>query len=160
MIVPAQKRNRSVQEVGTPPEFLDAVIRRFGMICVDAAANADNHVPQCGWYGPGSAWREDALTDAPWAETPGLHWLNPPYDNVRAFAKKAREETARGCRIVMLVPASVSTNWFAEEIYGHALVLPIRPRLTFVGHSEPFPRDLMLCCYNLGPPGFSPWKWK
>ncbi len=61
---------------------------------------------------------------------------------------------------MMLIPASVATNWFADEIHGCALVLPIRPRLTFVGHQHPYPKDLMLCVYNLGAPGFEPWRWK
>jgi len=111
------------------------------------------------FYGPGSSIAENALTEN-WCRWAGLLWLNPPYDNIKAFAAKCRAESAKGATIAMLIPASVATNWFAEEIHGHALVLPIRPRLTFVGHKDPYPKDLMLCVYGLAAPGFEPWRWK
>lgn len=156
--MPAQKPGRSVQEVGTPPEFLSAVEARFGRIFFDLAANDSNAI-HTEFYGPGSQIAEDALNEG-WWEWGGLLWLNPPYDQIKAFAKKCRTEAKLGAKIAMLIPASVATNWFADEIYGVALVLPIRPRLTFVGHKDPYPKDLMLCAYNLGAPGFEPWRWK
>lgn len=158
-VMPAQKPGTSVQEVGTPPEFCIAVERRFGDISFDLAANDGNRVHP-DYYGPGSRSGEDALT-ANWSTASnGLLWLNPPYDRIRDFAAKCKEESKLGAKIVMLIPASVATNWFADLIHGIALVLPVRPRLTFVGHKDPYPKDLMLCCYNVGSVGFEPWHWK
>jgi phage N-6-adenine-methyltransferase len=143
--------------VGTPPEFLRAVEGRFGPITFDLAADESNHVV-AGWFGPGGIY-PDALATA-WCDIEGLLWLNPPYDNIKAFAHKAKIESAKGARVAMLIPASVATNWFAEEIDGHAFVLPIRPRLTFVGHTSPYPKDLMLCVFGPGAKGFECWRWK
>ncbi len=146
----------SVQEVGTPRAFLDAVERKFGRLVFDLAADASNHVcPQ--WFGPGSELGTDAIVQ-PWPRD-GLCWLNPPYDSIGKFVAKARTESLLGVRIAMLIPASVSTNWFAENVFGHARVLPLRPRLTFVGHKDPYPKDLMLCVFGPGAGGFQPWKW-
>jgi len=147
----------SVQEVGTPPAFLRAVERRFGRILFDLAANKENAICRH-FYGPGSDIAGDALTQS-WAPWKGLLWLNPPFDRIKDFAHKCKVEAANGAKIAMLTPASVATNWFAEEIHGVALVMPIRPRLTFVGHKDPYGKDLILCAYNLGAPGFEPWRW-
>ena len=156
--MPAQRPGSSVQEVATPPEFLDAVVAKFGPIVWDLAADASNHVVP-GWFGPGSEFGEDSLAQSWSLNNLGLLWLNPPYDSIRKFAEKCRAEAARGAKIAMLIPASVATNWFADLIHGVALVMPIRPRLMFVGHSAPYPKDLMLCCYNCGEPRFEPWRW-
>ncbi len=157
--MPAQKPGTSEQTVYTPIEFLEAVEDRFGPLTFDLAATADNTiVPGC-YFGPGSTLAADALT-ADWPRD-GLSWCNPPYGMIKrnGFARKARLEAAKGSRIIMLIPAAVATNWFADEVHGHALVIPIRKRLTFVGHKDPFPKDLMLCCYNVGRVGFEPWRW-
>lgn len=158
--MPAQRPGTSEQAVRTPPEFLAAVERRFGKLTWDIAANAENSVAGENFFGPGSIYSEDALV-ANWPVT-GHCWLNPPYGMIKGigFARRCAVQAARGCAIVMLIPAAVATNWFADEVYGKALVIPIRPRLTFLGHKDPFPKDLMICAYNLGEPGFEPWDWR
>jgi hypothetical protein len=60
---------------------------------------------------------------------------------------------------LLLAPASVSTDYFAEHIFPHALVFAIRPRIVFVGESSGYPKDLMLACYGFGVHGFDLWKW-
>jgi phage N-6-adenine-methyltransferase len=159
MSMPSQQPGASVQEVGTPPEFLCAVEGRFGKITWDLAANESNHVVPW-WFGPGSQFGEDSLT-IPWTEKAGgLLWLNPPFGRIAEFAAKCKAEARLGAKIIMLIPASVSTNWFAEHVYGFASVRPIRPRLTFVGHKAPFPKDLMLALWNVRGVGFCPLKWR
>ena len=59
----------------------------------------------------------------------------------------------------MLVPASVGSCWFADHVFGKALVLPLRPRLVFVGETHPYPKDLMALAWE-GYAGFELWKWK
>lgn len=158
--MPKQKPGKSEQTVGTPPEFLAAVRGRFGMIGWDLAATADNSVAGCfAYFGPGSLDGEDSLAqDWPKAK---LCWLNPPFGNIAPFAAKACLESKRGVRTAMLVPASVGSNWFASYVFGKAAVLAIRPRLTFVGQKDPYPKDLILCLYGpWSPPGFALWNWK
>ena len=168
MSAPKQKPGRSKQDVQTPRDLLDAVERRFGRIVVDLAATRDNAVVENGcYYGKGSLFggTEDSL-QVPWARyAPGLphelQWLNPPYANIWPWAAKCAEEGEMGARIAMLVPASIGSNWFAEHVHDKALVLAISPRVTFVGHTSPYPKDLILAVY--GPwvaPGFDTWRWR
>lgn len=158
--MPLQRPGTSEQTVCTPRAFLNAVERRFGPITFDLAATSENEVTGSGFYfGPGSSYGENALV-VPWPRE-GLLWCNPPYGLIKGngFARKGRLEAEKGSRIAMLIPAAVATNWYADEIHGHAFVLPIRPRLTFVGHKDPYPKDLMLCMFGPGANGFEPWAW-
>lgn len=162
MSMPAQKPGVSEQAVCTPDEFLRAVESLYGPIVFDLAASVENAVvPE--FYGPGSALGENSL-ELKWP-TNGLNWLNPPFGMLRGefgFAAKAFKETILhpNCKVAMLIPAAVATNWFADYVHGFCVVRPIRPRLTFKGHTAPFPKDLALCLYNVDGVGFSPWAWK
>jgi phage N-6-adenine-methyltransferase len=162
--MPQQKPGRSVQEVGTPRELLDAVEARFGFFGVDLAALKSNRVvgPYCGPDHHNEHMR-DALGLAcqwNWSQATGLRWLNPPYNNIAPWAEKCAEQSAIGpCRIAFLVPASVGSNWFADHVDGKALVLFLRPRLTFVGHTQCYPKDLILALYG-EKPGYECWRWR
>jgi phage N-6-adenine-methyltransferase len=150
--MPAQKPGRSVQEVGTPREFLDAVEKRFGRIAVDLAANADNHVCEM-FVSP-----EDDSLSWVWESFLGNLWLNPPYANIGDWAKKAAQSAP--ARVLMLIPAAVGTNYFREWIYPYAQVYALSPRLTFAGHTQSYPKDLILCDYRRPQgPGFECWRW-
>lgn len=161
--MPRQKPNRSEQAVGTPREFLNAVEDRFGRICYDLAATEENRVTP-GYIGPGSRHGDDSLA-VDWATLPTpprpVFWLNPPFGKIAPFARKCAEQApAIPGEIIMLVPASVSTEWFAEYVHRRALVLAIRPRLTFVGQEDPYPKDLMLAVFGRWiAPGFETWRW-
>lgn len=154
--MPEQKPGRSVQVVRTPREFLDAVEARFSPLTWDLAADEINHVTP-GWHGSGAKWGDSLI--APWSEISGLLWLNPPYGNIAPWADKCALAASHGARIAFLVPASVGSNWFAEHVDGKALVLFLRPRLTFVGHTQSYPKDLILALYG-EKPGYECWRWK
>ena len=141
----------SEQSVGTPREFLDAVELRFGQIVVDLAADESNRV--C------DEWISEATNSlvSCW-EGLGLRWLNPPYSKIAPWAKRCADHLALA-RIALLVPASVGTNWFADYVATKALVLFLRPRMTFVGHRDPYPKDMILAVYG-EPPGYETWNWK
>jgi phage N-6-adenine-methyltransferase len=150
---PSVKRGASKQDYETPQEFIDAVERRFGRITCDLAATKEN--AKCAAY---ITPERDTFT-VEWHKLSGLLWLNPEYKDIRRWVKKCADEAVLGAHIALLIPASVSTNYFADYVYGYSLVMPIRPRLTFVGQPDPYPKDLMLCLYR-GTPGFEPWRWK
>ena len=72
-----------------------------------------------------------------------------------------RESMGPGRRILLLTPASVGSRWFADHVWGHALVLALSPRLTFVGETHPYPSDLILSVYDPEMErGFAPWRWR
>lgn len=163
-VMPEQRPGRSVQEVGTPTAFLDAVEAKFGELAWDLAADETNHVT-AGWSGPGSTKQPDSLLGAWWALPAGLLWLNPPYSDIGKWAKKCArwQDVAAGYaqqqQIALLIPAAVGTNYFAAHIHGKARVFFLSPRLTFVGHTQSYPKDLMLAMYG-EPPGYECWRWK
>lgn len=158
MTVPKQKPGQSEQVVCTPPEFLDAVRSRFGIIQWDLAALRDNNVVQDGssYFGPDQRIPEyrDALTQRWWGE--GLCWCNPPFGAIGPWVEKAAREQAN---VLMLLPASVGSEWFALHVHRKAYVLALRKRLKFVGHKDAYPKDLMLVVYGSGLNGFDTWDW-
>lgn len=96
-----------------------------------------------------------------WADissSSGLLWLNPEFADITPWAKKCADEGAKGARIAFLVPASVGSNWYADYVHDKALVLFIRPRLSFDGKA-PYPKDCLAALYGF-PPDFETWDWK
>lgn len=167
MTMPKQKRGRSKQTYATPWEFIRAVERRFGPIAFDLAAEASTAKAPAYW-GPDNG--TDSLS-MPWAERlpTGNLWLNPPFGDVAPWARKcAMEAPNRRGLLLMLTPASIATDWFADYVFPHAFVLAIRPRIAFegtvpnpkTGKLDGFPKDLMLSVYGLGINGLGLWKWK
>jgi phage N-6-adenine-methyltransferase len=163
--MPAQRPGRSQQTVGTPREFIAAVEKRWSALSVDLAASPGNAKAPLAIYED----ERDSLT-VPWGdEYPDmLHWLNPPFDNIAAFAEKCAREgelmfsRRRGERIFFLVPASVGANWWAEWVHPSARIKLLSPRLTFEGHTQPYPKDCALCIFGDEPlePHYEPWRWK
>ena len=156
---PVQKPGSSKQDYGTPRAFVDACEARFGRFVCDLAATAENaKAPE--WYdeivdslAASSAWS----TDYP----DGNLWLNPPFGNLARWAAKcAREAVLRRGLIIMLTPASIGTDWFAQHVHDRAMVLGIAPRLAFEGCTDAYPKDLMISVFGMGLRGFDVWRWK
>lgn len=170
-MTPPQKPHRSRQDYATPPEFITAVkaFLGIGQFAIDLAASDENAKALAYFSEADDSLTQDwtkALSDLQ-GDTPladrdlAWAWLNPPYANIGAWVEKARAEAAKGAAIAMLLPASVSTEWYAAHVHGRADVVFIRPRLTFVGHADPYPKDLMLLLYSPEAEGVtSTWNWK
>jgi phage N-6-adenine-methyltransferase len=156
--MPAQKPGRSVQVVETPWELIDAIESRWGAITFDLAATAQNckvrHFPEMR-FGP----EEDSLTRE-WTSLLGNLWLNPPFGGIEPWAKKCFVSLGPERRIFFLVPASVGSNWWAKWVHEKAAVKFLGPRVTFVGHTQGYPKDLALCIYSDEKPGYECWRWK
>lgn len=154
--MPAQKPGTSEQTVETPADFLAAVIAQFGGLEVDlACTEANSKAP--------IAHTEEIDRVFGWEHYKfGNLWLNPPFGKCGEFARRSWEHVCKHphARILMLVPASVGSNWFREHVHGKAGILALSPRLKFVGHASPFPKDLMLCVYGGWDIGFGCWRWK
>lgn len=152
-------RQASKQDHETPADFLAAVVARFGPLHVDLACRRDNA------KAPLYLTEEIDSLSVGWARMfPGrTMWLNPPFNRIAPWAEKcaceAIELARTGGRILMLTPASVGSEWFTEHVHDRARVHPLSPRLTFVGQTQPFPKDCILSVYG-ELPGFLPWRWK
>lgn len=150
---PTIRRGKSRQDYATPRDFISAVEKRFGPLSVDLAARPDN-AKAAVWITPGT----NSLAQ-PWHRLKGLLWLNPPFDKISPWAEKCADESKRGARILFLVPASIGSNWFAQHVHQHALVLALNGRITFEGCTTPYPKDCILAAYG-ETPGFEVWRWK
>jgi phage N-6-adenine-methyltransferase len=159
---PVQKPGRSKQDYGTPIALIDAVEARWDALRWDLAAT-DANAKASEYYSP----KDDALSPhTHWTfdiGREGIAWLNPPFGDIAPWARKCAAESAMGLRIIMLVPASIGSEWFAEHCEGRVAVIGLRPRLTFGGCKDPYPKD---CCLLLwgplreGLPLLSTWRWK
>lgn len=160
----SHNRHASKQDYQTPPEFIAAVESRFGAIRWDLAADATNAKADRYYAAPDDKFvlpeRRDALAQD-WARDCGsqLCWLNPEFGNITPFAEKCAFEVQRGCRILMLTPASVGSDWFHRHVVPYAHVIELSPRMSFDG-KHPFPKDLILSVYMHGLTGRSYWRWK
>lgn len=158
MIIPVARtgasmaRGKSKQDYATPAIFIDAVVRRFGPLAWDLAAHAGNTKHENFF-----SIEQDSFKQA-WHKSPGNQWLNPEFDHITPWARKCAEECALGARILMLTPASVGSNWFAQFVHRKAFVIALNGRLSFDGIA-PYPKDCMLSCYNFGV-GFDVWNWR
>jgi phage N-6-adenine-methyltransferase len=151
-VEPKQKPGKSKQDYETPWEFIRAVEQRFGSLTWDLAANEQNRKADL-FIGED----QNALSMC-WGILSGNLWLNPPFGKISLWAEKcAITQRAMG-RILLLVPASVGSNWFASHVHNKALVLALAPRISFDGKSS-FPKDLMLCVYG-AETGFDIWRWR
>lgn len=154
---PAQTPWKSEQVVATPADFLRKVRNRLGIddFVFDLAASDDNTVTEKGWY----TEEVNALTKS-W-HYDGWCWLNPPYNDITPWVKKAKEEAYEGAQIAMLVPSSTGSNWWREHVEGSAYITFLNGRITFVGHTKPYPKDLSLLLYAPFLEGGSTiWRWR
>ncbi len=153
----AHHRGKSRQDYETPLSFLHAFETRFGPIGVDLAATEKNTKAHL-FITP----EEDSLS-ANWSTLSQWGWavwlfLNPPFGNIAPWAEKCSLESCRGCRIALLVPASVGANWYRDFVHDKARVFFLNGRISFDG-KNPFPRDCLLALYG-ETPGYEVWTWK
>lgn len=158
---PSMARGSSKQDYATPPEFIYAVKARFGPIIFDLAASIENAVHKERFYNEQcdslkQDWHQihmDHFTHSGWL------WLNPPFADIGTWAKKCAEESQYGARILFLVPASTGSGWYWNHVKPHAHVLHLRQRITFLGATDAYPKDMILAVYAYGLTGESPWSW-
>lgn len=117
------------QDYRTPPEFIDAVSRRFGPPGWDLAASHGDEIDLvAGYFTP----EEDSLAQC-WRSLPSVcavAWLNPPFRNIRPWVRKLDEECQDLRRwTLLLVPASMGSGWWRDHVLGKCMVFGI-PRLT------------------------------
>jgi hypothetical protein len=151
-------KGRSNQSWRTPPEFLEAVMHKFGLITWDLAATAGHEVGP-----PGSSFtpEQNSLVQD-WTEKrlgPTV-WLNPPFADIRPWACKLDEECSQLSRwTLLLVPYSGGSGWWRDHVLGKGMVFGV-PRMKFVGAEWIYPKDLALVAYGYGVHGVGFWDWR
>lgn len=145
--MPLQKPGRSNQIVGTPLSFTNAVRLRLCIeeFAIDLAASPHNAV--CDPY-------FDEKTNSlvqPWhkfcGNGKGWGWLNPPFEDIGQWSRKAWLESRLGAQVVMLVPAATDTQWWSDDVRAHGYATLLQQRIQFVGAKDGYPKGLALVLY-------------
>jgi phage N-6-adenine-methyltransferase len=150
---PTIARGQSKQDYATPPDFMAAVSRKFGPLTWDLAASKDNT------KAPYYYTEADNSLSKNWNDTWGTCWLNPPFSNITPWAKHCSIYGSYGRQILFLVPASVGSNWFRDYVFHSAMIYFLNGRIKFIGCTDHYPKDCMLCHYGVTP-GIRIWSWQ
>lgn len=169
---PSISRAESSGDIWTPWEFIRAVEGKFGPVVIDLATSGLSSAKASRWITP----EEDSLKQN-WAELldSGLGWDNCPYSNIAPWAKKHFEQWEAGARTLLLVPASVGSNWYWNHVERYAEVYSVG-RMVFDNCFDRktgqlvrtvYPKDLILCHYDPTqaakpdyPRRMQRWNWK
>jgi phage N-6-adenine-methyltransferase len=97
-----------------------------------------------------------------WTVGYGWAYCNPPFGRIAPWTLKAMAEVENNAaHVVMLVPAAVGSNWWRDHVHNVAHVLFLNGRPTFVGASDPYPKDCAILLYGPDiPGGYSVWDWR
>ena len=127
----------NTDEWSTPQAMFDRINQEFGPFDVDVCANSGN--AKC----PRFYTLEDDGLSKRWS--PMRVWCNPPYSDLKAWMKKAYEESLQGAYVVALIPARTDTKAFHEFIAKGKIIF-IKGRLKFgnAKSSAPFPSMLVI----------------
>jgi len=121
----------------TPQDTFDALADEFGPFDLDVCATPEN--AKCSRY----YTKEDDGLAHPWY---GRCWMNPPYGReIKAWMRKAYEESQRGATVVCLVPARTDTAWW-HDYAMNGEVRFLRGRLKFgnAKNAAPFPSAVVV----------------
>ena len=155
----------------TPRPFFEAVerlmVEKYGLFFdgenpffeLDAAASADNRLAQKFFSEERSGLVE---------EWHGRVWCNPPYNQLKAFALKAFQESQeRGALVALLIPTRTDTAAFQDIVSRAAEIRFIRGRLSFTrpedqGASDPavFPSALVIFDRDAKDRRVVFWNWR
>lgn len=156
--MPAQRPGRSETVVATPDDFMKEVKKYFGIKAFDIDLAADRTNTKAKRF---ITKEQNALDhDFSWRRailSRQTAWLNPPYDHIEPWVRKAAQT---GRSIFVLVPASVGSNWWRDWVDGTADVYLLNGRIKFVGHKTGYPKDLALLVYGGLVTGYQVWDWK
>ena len=123
----------------TPQDLFNEINKTYGPFQLDPASSDTN--TKCPiWF----TEDQDGLKQD-W-HVFGKVFCNPPYSNVGDWLKKGYEESQKGCRVVMLVPARTDTKAFHNYAMKAARIHLIKGRLKFSGskNSAPFPSMIVV----------------
>ena len=113
---------------GTPPELFEELDEEFSFD-----------------YEPCKAFSEVNDLETEWGK---VNFVNPPYNKIKFFVKKALEEKKLGKTSVFLIPGRTNSNYFHDLIYPNAKEIRfVRGKVKFHNlstgepniHGAPFP---------------------
>lgn len=81
-------------------------------------------------------------------------------EGLKRELQKFNKSVESGTKILMLVPASVGSNWYRDFVFRKAQTVFINGRIKFLGQMQPYPKDLMLCVFGFDQYDFEVWTPK
>ena len=127
----------NTDEWETPQDTFDRLNKEYGPFTLDVCADKTNF--KCMAY---YDKEQDGLRQ-PWS---GVCWMNPPYGRtIKAWMKKAYEESLKGSKVVCLVPSRTDTAWWHDYAMKGEITF-IRGRLKFgkAKNPAPFPSAIVV----------------
>lgn len=122
----------------TPPEVIDFIQNKFGIIEIDLCSSNENKVCEL------NLTEKDNFLDVCWLtgcliNRGELAWCNPPFSGPLPFVKQCVKWAVNGYAIAGILNSDTSTKWFKELINAKALIMPIvGGRISFLdGNGEP-----------------------
>lgn len=140
--------------VSTPSKFIRAIEIKFGRINFDLCAIPSNAKAKK-FFPP----EKNSLQQS-WRNLCGILWCNPPYQKIEPWIFKALNECGDKNKCIMLIPASVDSNYWQSYIHFKAAVFWVKGRIIFDGHKEKFPKPLALLIYGYAPGYYGQFDWK
>lgn len=146
------------QSIATPWAFIHALEQRFGApVGFDLAASRANAKADRYFS------KEDDALKRDWSRLPGgriarLAYVNPPYAHIKPWARKLVDCRWLSRWTVMLVPSSLSADWFLEA--RHNVQIDSIPRIQFEGATHLYPKDLCVLVAGYGVSGNGYWDWR
>ena len=112
-------------EWATPRDVFEKIAAKYGPFDLDACCRQDTAKAARFFT------KDDDGLAQPWS---GRVWVNPPYSQPRVWVERAvKAVRTEGCRVVMLLPGAVDTNWFHDLVLPNADVIFMRGRVRFIG---------------------------
>ena len=103
----------------TPSDLLEKLTEEFGEMFDPCPAN----------------W--DMTFDGLEIDWEAINFVNPPYSNIKEWAKKCHDEWLKGKTVILLIPSRTCTAYFHDYIYEKAELRFLRGRLKFVDPRNP-----------------------
>jgi len=75
-------------------------------------------------------------------------FVNPPFKDAYKWLKKSKEESEKGCTVVVLLPSKTETKWWHEFALKADEIRFVQRRVTFEGHKDPFIIGIALIIFN------------
>lgn len=146
------------QNWGTPPDLMSAIEKRWGKPGFDLAASAENTKAEAFYSEDEDSLVQDWIT--PKGLDPLVRFCNPQYENIARYAEKCAEVRFLPRWTLLLVPASIDSNWFENYVHNKAFWCGLKGRVKFIGAKHPYMKPLMIAAYGFGVTGCSPWAWR
>ena len=139
----------------TPPEIFQPLNNHYRFTIDLAACAANRKVAR--FVGPdGGGLHSDFLALSASDLIYEMCWINPPYGKfLKPFTEHIALLAGYGIKIVALLPMSLDTGWFWNNVYPHAELYGRRGRIQFLPRRKSGnPSGSLLATFNLHEPSY------